>query len=178
MNSYWRDQEQSHFDPEVELYRRFRADNQREMVSVFLYCGHEIPEVRRRRATMHRIRIGRSLFMTLPAGYKTSHVIPHGSISWCSPRVLAVHRTRSAHLDRLRDISSLLPTIFICRTSISIRWNGWISSLRDGDVPAFAKQFAQHAFDRLTGDIQTAVSVAVYDVDRAQGFRALSSRDV
>ena len=42
--SYWRDQEQSRLEPEVELYRRFRADNQRETVSVFLYFGHEIPE--------------------------------------------------------------------------------------------------------------------------------------
>ena len=43
-------------------------------------------------------------------------------------------------------------------------------SVRDGDVPAFAKQFAHQAFDRLTGDIQTAVSVAVYDVDRVQEY--------
>ena len=41
---YWRDLEQSPFDPEVELYRRFRGNNQRKMVSIFLYCGHEIPE--------------------------------------------------------------------------------------------------------------------------------------
>jgi len=43
-------------------------------------------------------------------------------------------------------------------------------SLRDGDVPAFARQFAHQAFGRLTRDIQTAVSVAVYDVDRVQAF--------
>jgi len=42
--------------------------------------------------------------------------------------------------------------------------------LQDGDVPAFAERFAERAFERLTRDIQTAVSVAVYDVDRVQGF--------
>jgi hypothetical protein len=42
--------------------------------------------------------------------------------------------------------------------------------LRDGDVPAFAKQFAHQSFDRLTKDIQTAVSVAVYDVERVQEY--------
>jgi hypothetical protein len=39
-----------------------------------------------------------------------------------------------------------------------------------GDVSVFAKMFAQHAFERLTEDIQTAVTVAVYDVDSVQGF--------
>ena len=42
--------------------------------------------------------------------------------------------------------------------------------LRDGDVSGFANTFAQHAFDRLAEDIQTAVTVAVYDVDRVRGF--------
>ncbi|MDW7679803.1 MAG: clostripain-related cysteine peptidase [bacterium] len=42
--------------------------------------------------------------------------------------------------------------------------------LRDGDVAGFAKYFARQAFDRLTEDIQTAVTVAVYDVDRVQGY--------
>jgi hypothetical protein len=37
-------------------------------------------------------------------------------------------------------------------------------------VPAFAKRFARHSFDQLTGDVQTVVSVAVYDVDRVQEF--------
>jgi hypothetical protein len=42
--------------------------------------------------------------------------------------------------------------------------------LADGDVPAFARRFAQRAFDRLTRDLQTDVSVAVYDADRVQEF--------
>jgi hypothetical protein len=42
--------------------------------------------------------------------------------------------------------------------------------LRDGDVAAFAKKFAHQAFDRLTEELQTAVTVAVYDVDRVQGY--------
>ena len=42
--SYWRDQGQSRFDPEVELYHRFRAEEQPQLVRLFLYFGHEIPE--------------------------------------------------------------------------------------------------------------------------------------
>lgn len=40
----------------------------------------------------------------------------------------------------------------------------------EGEVALFAKNFARQAFDRLTGDVQTAVSVAMYDVDRARGY--------
>jgi hypothetical protein len=43
-------------------------------------------------------------------------------------------------------------------------------SMRDGDVPAFAKRFALQAFNRLTTDVQTAVSVVVYDTKRVQGY--------
>ena len=42
--SYWRDNEQSRFEPEVGLYRRFRPENQREVLRMFVYSGHEIPE--------------------------------------------------------------------------------------------------------------------------------------
>jgi hypothetical protein len=41
---------------------------------------------------------------------------------------------------------------------------------RDEGMPAFAKRFAHQAFDRLTSNVQTAVSVAVYDVDRVQEY--------
>ena len=42
--------------------------------------------------------------------------------------------------------------------------------LRDGDVPELARRFARTSYDRLTREVQTAVSVAVYDVDRAQEY--------
>ena len=42
--SYWRDQGQSRFDPEVGLFRRFHAEEHPQLVRLFLYFGHEIPE--------------------------------------------------------------------------------------------------------------------------------------
>ena len=168
--SYWRDdQEISHFDPEVGLYRRFRADNQREMVRLFLYYGHEIPEFG-------------------GAGYDASY----------PDRPFTVRDFAGGLKDFTRDFERfdlmVLSTCFggtphtigalgpFTRYIIASPDNLHLSyfdlhpleqldlSLRDRDVPAFAKQFAHQAFDRLTGDIQTAVSVAVYDVDRVQKF--------
>jgi hypothetical protein len=41
-------------------------------------------------------------------------------------------------------------------------------SLHEGDLSIFAKQFARQTFERLAQEVQTAVTVAVYDVDRVQ----------
>ena len=38
------------------------------------------------------------------------------------------------------------------------------------DVLSFAKRFAQQSFDRLTGNVQTEISVVVYDVENVQKF--------
>jgi hypothetical protein len=43
-------------------------------------------------------------------------------------------------------------------------------NLKDGDIPMFAKRFARQSFDKLTGSIETTVSVAVYKVKKAQNF--------
>ncbi len=170
--SYWRDdQGRSHFDPEVGLYRRFRADNQGEVVRLFLYCGHEIPEFG-------------------GAGYDASY----------PDRPFTVQDFAGGLKDFTRDFARfdllVLSTCFggtpytigalgsFARYIIASPDNLHLSyfdlhpleqldlSVRDGDVTAFARQFAHQAFDRLTGDIQTAVSVAVYDVDRVQEFLA------
>ena len=166
---YWRDQEQSPFDPEVELYRRFREDNQRKMVSIFLYCGHEIPE-------------------SGGAGYDASYPDRPFTIHDLAGPLKAFTKD-SARFDLM-----LLSTCFggtpytigalgsFARYIIASPDNLHLSyfdlqplerlelSLGDGDVHAFAKRFAQRSFDRLTREIQTAVSVGVYDVDRVQGF--------
>jgi hypothetical protein len=166
---YWRDQEQSHLDPELELYRRFSADNQGEMVSLFLYFGHEIPEFdgvgydasySDRTFTVHdfadglkgltgdSVRFGLMVLSTCFNG--TPHVIsalaPYAQYIIASPDNLHLSYFDLQPLERL-DLS-----------------------LQEGDVPAFAKRFALHAFDRLTENIQTAVTVAVYDVDRVWGY--------
>ena len=44
------------------------------------------------------------------------------------------------------------------------------AGLREGDVAAFAKECARQSFDRLTKDIQTEITVAVYNVERVQEF--------
>jgi hypothetical protein len=166
---YWRDQEQSNFKFEVGLYRHFRAKKQRKLVSVFLYCGHEIPEFGGsnydasypdRKFTVYDFASGLKDFT--PDSTRFDLMILStcfGGTPYTIGELGSFSRTIIASPDNLH--LSYFDLHLLERMDLS---------LQDGDVPAFAKRLAQQTFDRLTRDIQTTVSVAVYDVDRVQEF--------
>jgi hypothetical protein len=169
IESYWREQGQPPLDLEAELYRRYRGNTERKMVRIFLYCGHEIPEFG-------------------GAGYDASY----------PDRPFTIHDLAGTLAGFTRDSTkfdlALLSTCFggtpytigtvgqFARYIIASPGNLHLSyfdlqplerldlSLGDGDPHAFAERFARRSFDRLTREIQTAVSVGVYDVDRGQEF--------
>jgi len=167
--SYWRDQGTFRFDPEVKLFHRFRAVEQPQPVRVFLYFGHEIPEYdgvgydasySHRKFTVHDL--AEELKRITPDSTRFDLIV----LSTCfngTPHTIAAlapyARTIVASPDNLHlSYFDLQP---FERLDVS---------LRDGNIAGFAKNFAHRAFERLTEDIQTAVTVAVYDVDRVQGF--------
>jgi len=167
--SYWRDQGQSRFDPEIELYNRFRAEELSQSKRFFLYFGHEIPEID-----------GKGY----DASYKDRPFIIHGLVDG-----LKHFTPDSTKFDLIvlstcfngtpHTISALSP---YARYIIASPGNLHLSyfdlqpfealdiGLRDENVSAFAKECARQSFERLTKDIQTEITVAVYDVDRVQSF--------
>ena len=167
--SYWRNQGQSRYDPEVQLYHRFHVEEQPQLVRLFLYFGHEIPEFEglgydvsyaHRRFTVHDLADGLKritqdsikfdliVLSTCFSGtpYTIASLAPYARTIVASPDNLHLSYFDLHPFERL-DVG-----------------------LRDGDMAAFAIKFAHQAFDRLTEDIQTAVTVAVYDVERVQGY--------
>ncbi len=168
--SYWRDQENSSSDPEVDLYRRFRLNNHFNTAHLLLYFGHEIPE-----------------FGGL--GYDASYPDRPFTVN------ILANKLKDFTLDSTKFDLLILSTCYggtpytigtlglFSKTIIASPDNLHLSyfdlhplerldlSLGDGDdIPSFAKNFAQHAFDKLTVGLQTAVSIAVYDVKRIQRF--------
>ncbi len=167
--SYWRDQGQSRFDPEVELYHRFRVGEQLQPVRLFLYFGHEIPEfggVRYDASYSNRMFTVHDLADGLKRFTRDSTKFDIIVLSTCfngTPHTIATlapyARTIVASPDNLHlSYFDLRP---FERLDVG---------LGDGDVAAFAKNYARQAFNRLTEDIRTTITVAVYDVDRVQGF--------
>ncbi|MDZ7622848.1 MAG: hypothetical protein U5J96_00145 [Ignavibacteriaceae bacterium] len=166
---YWRDQELSNLDTEVNFYKSFRAESQPERVSMFLYFGHEIPELGGagydasypdRTFTVHDLANGMKGFTTDSTKFDLLVLSTcYGGTPYSIGTLGPYARTVIASPDNLHlsyfDLSSL--------ESLNL-------GLQDGDVPAFANRFAQQSFDRLTRNVQTAVSVAVYDVDSVQEY--------
>ena len=166
---YWRDNEHVRFEHEVELYRRFQVDNRQNIVNMFLYYGHEIPEFD-------------------GAGYDASYP------DWSFTVQDLVSGLKDFTHDSTRFDLMILSTCFggtpytigalgsFAKTIIASPENLHLSyfdlnslerldlRMRDRDVPTFAKRFAHQTFDRLTKDVQTEVSVAVYDVDSTHEF--------
>jgi len=167
--SYWRDQGRSRFGSEVELYRRFCADNQREMVNLFLYYGHEIPEID-----------GAHYDASYPDRTFTVHDLADGLKGFTHDSLkfdlLVLSTCFGGTPNTIGTLGPFARTIIASPDNLHLSYFDLQSlerldlNLRDGNVPAFAKRFAHQAFNRLTGDIQTAVSVAVYDVDRVQEY--------
>ena len=176
--SYRRDQGQSRFDPEVELFYKymqkfvplFCAEDQPELVRFFLYFGHEIPEFgglgydascRKRTFTVDDLAGG------LKGLIRDSTKFDLIVLSTCFG---GTPHTPSLCLLLSRDTSSLPPKIFTSHTLISNRLSVWISFCMKEIMSAFATNYARQAFERLSEDIQTAVSVAVYDVERVREY--------
>jgi hypothetical protein len=167
--SYWRDQEQSHLDPEVELYRRFRSDIQRETMSLFLYYGHEIPEFG---GAGYDASYPDRAFTVRDFADGIKGFLPHSTrfdlmvLSSCfggTPYTIGALGSQARYIIASPDNLHLSYFDFNLLERLDL-------GLQDGNVPAFAKRFAHQAFNRLTRDIQTAVSIAVYDADRVQEF--------
>ena len=167
--SYWRDQGQSRFDAEVEIYNRFHAEERPEMVRLFLYFGHEIPEFG---GEGYDASYKKQTFTVedLVDGLKRIT----GESNKFNLIVLSTCFNGTPH-----TIAALAP---YARTIVASPDNLHLSyfdlqpferldvGLRDGDMATFAKNFAHKSFDQLTKDIQTAITVAVYDVDQVQEY--------
>ncbi len=166
---YWRDQEKSNFDFEAEIYHQFHVVNQNKFINLFLYFGHEIPEVG-----------GLGYDESYPDRYFNIDDLTSEMKSFTSDSIKFDLTVLSAcYGGTPNTIDKLIP---FTQTIIASPENLYLSyfdltplerldlNLKDGDVPAFAKRFARQSFDELTSNIQTTVSVVVYDAKNVQNF--------
>ena len=167
--SYWRDQGESRFYPETELYNRFRAEGSPGNARIFLYYGHEIPEYGgkgydasygNRAFTISDLAEGLNgiaqdstkidLVVLSTCFNGTPHTMEalaqHARYVVASPDNLHLSYFDPGALERL-DVGA-----------------------GEGDMSELAKRFARHAFDRLTEELQTTVTVVVYDMELVRPF--------
>ena len=167
--TYWRDQVRSLLVPEAELYHRFHVGNGSRVTNFFLYYGHEIPEFGgagydasypERPFTVRDLAEGLQSFTGGTDRYDLMVLSTcYGGTPYTIRSLGPSARTIVASPDNLHLSYFTLHTL-----------ERLDSALTGGDIPALAERFARRAFDRLTAEVQTAVSVAVYEVDRVQEY--------
>ncbi len=168
-SSYWRDEGDSRFDPEARLYQELAAQESRPPVRMLLYFGHEIPELERPGYDGSE----RGRVVTVDDFAEGVHAIA-GEVKPLDLLVLATCFGGTPH-----TIGALAP---YARTIVASPENLHLSYFDlepfaaldvgsdDSEIAAFAHRFARHAFERLAAEVQTAVSVVVYDVHEASSF--------
>jgi len=167
--SYWRDQGESRFDPEERLYEQFGGTKSRPSLRLLLYFGHELPEFNgvgydasysKRPVTIHDLAEGVraiagdsakvDLLVLATCFGGTPHTI--GALAPYAQYIIA--SPDNLHLSYF-DLEPL----------------AWLDvGSHDGEVSDFADRFARNAFETLASEVQTAVSVVVYDVNGVGDF--------
>lgn len=182
--TYRRGKRDSRLGPEVAYYRAYRSVQRTSPVRMFVYMGHEIPEMEgvpydasRRKGVFSVDHFTRALagftsdtgpvdLMVLSACYSgTPHTI--GAMAPFAQTVVASpDNLHLSHLD-LEPLERLDLKLGRAETASAGAAAGTPSA---SAVPDFARGFARTSFDRLTDDVQTVVTVAVYDMDRVQAY--------
>jgi hypothetical protein len=167
---YRRSSGRSRFDPESELYHRFRLKDQVNVFSMIMYFGHEIPEFEMERYDgSHPERL--FSIDDLAAGLKKFQQPTGGfdllALSTCyggSPFVISALAPYARYIIASPDNLHLSYFDLEGLEHLEQRLNGV-------DHYAFAKTYARRSFDRLQEEVQTTVSIALYDSDKTKALR-------
>ncbi len=168
---YRRGQGASRFHPEKELYTRFRSQQHAQASTLFLYSGHEIPEFDRRgydlsmrKQTFGVDDLASALASFTQAAGKVDLMVLStcfGGTPYTIGKLAPFARTIVASPDNLHlsyfDLQPLEHLKF---------------PATGAGVADLTADFARHAFDELSEEVQTAVTVAVYETDHVQEYVA------
>jgi hypothetical protein len=169
--SYWRDQGDSRFAPEARLYREFTGAQSNPPVRLFLYFGHELPELNvqgydasypERRVTIGDLAEG---LRTFTGASGKIDLVVLGTCFGGTPHTI------DAIAPYARTIIASPEDLHLSYFDLEPLATLDISPSGDHDITTFAARFARNAFERLTSEVQTAASVVVYDVNATNAFR-------
>ena len=173
---YWRAEGPTRFDAELSLFRETAAEADAKRVTIFLYFGHEISEfdgLGYDASYPERSFNVRDLSAGLKGFTGDTTRFDMIVLSTCfggTPHTIATLAPYSRTIVASPDNLHL--------SYFDLRSFGRLEKFdRENDVPGFAHYFARRAFDELTDNVQTAVTVAVYEPERAKNYlQAADSR--
>jgi hypothetical protein len=167
---YSRSSGRSRFEPESELYHRFRLMDQVNVFRMMLYFGHGIPEFDMERYdSSHPERL--FSIDDLAAGLKSFQQPTGGfdllALSTCyggSPLVISALAPYARYIIASPDNLHLSYFGLEGLEHLELRLNG-------ADLYSFSKTYASHLFDRLQEEVQTTVSIVLYNSEETKVLR-------
>lgn len=173
--SYRRPSGGNRFDAEAALYREFHGSANRDGAHMLLYFGHEIPDADGAgydRSTPERRFNTDTFAAALPCFSDSAVRIDLAIVSTCyngSPHMMAAVAPSVRYV--VASPENLHLSYFDPRAIADAE-----TMLQTDSIARFARMFAGSAFARLSQDVETAVSVCVYDVDRVRPYLRAAMR--
>ena len=169
--SHWRDQGKARFDSEVRLYEQFTALQSRPPVRVALLLWSRAP--RDRRGGLRRIvaRAVVSSSTTWRKGESDRRGSPGRSTCSCSPRASgSTPHTIGALAPYTRYVIASPDNLHLSYFDLEPRETALVPDRMTKVLPTSRIGFARNAFTKLAADLQTTVSVVVYDAKDVADF--------
>ncbi len=167
--SYWRDQGESRFDPEVRLHAEFAGSGPRPPIRMFFYFGHELPEFDDTGYDDSYSKRPVSI-LDLAAGVGNiageSKVFDILTLATCFGGTPYTIGALAPHARYIIASPDNLHLSFFDLEPLA----GLDVGSSDSAVAEFADRFARNAFEQLAREVQTVVSVVVYDVNDVSAF--------
>jgi hypothetical protein len=167
--SYWRDEGPTRLAPEIRILEQYAGEEPPGIATVLLYFGHELPEFH-------------------GAGYDASHKDRHASIddlaelagaaadSWGKLDLLVLATCSGGTPHAIRALAPHARYVVASPEDLHLSYFDLqpLAQLEIGSdddaVQRFAASLTHHAFERLTSEVQTPVSVVLYDTEAARPF--------
>lgn len=166
---YWRDESNSYFDIETKYYENYRVNNKNEIVNIFLYFGHEIPEYNKKGydESYPDKQFNIEIFSEgLKSFTNNSQKIDLLILSTCfggTPYTISSLGKYSEYI--IASPENLHLSYFDIQSLKNLEMN-----LQKEVVYTFSKYYAEKSFNYLIQNVETEVSVVVYDIKKVQNY--------
>ena len=173
-HSYWRDEGKgaARFAAHGALYNTYRSMQSSSLVRptrMFLYFGHEIPEVEGLHydASYPDSTLTVKKFSSDLRAFSSD--AKHFDLSVLSTCFNGTPHSIAAIATHTRYVIASPTNLHLSYLDIA-PFEHLESTLGNRDIASFARVVAKNAFDKLTASVQTVVSVAVYDVAKVESY--------
>ncbi len=166
-DSYQRDETDSAFTSERNLYEKYRDKDKDSTIKMLLYYGHEIPEensINPYNITHPEIPFNDHLFEQAIKGFSAGDRFDLIVLSTCNNGTPGMVRLLSPYT---RFIIASPENLHLSQMNSLFLKN---LNIKNYEPSSFARAFAENAFNMLKKNTLTVITISVYDIDKTKPY--------